>query len=96
MQLTSKEIENIKDSDFLVSKVKIITDIESLLSETKTKLNDFLSSNSDFRNIKQHSINGKISKGENYKNLPFVILDLPNFFEKQNVFAYRTMLRVKI
>lgn len=33
----------------------------------------------------------KISKGENYQGLPYLILDHPRYFEKQNIFAVRTM-----
>jgi hypothetical protein len=33
----------------------------------------------------------KISKGENYKGLPWVILDYPRFFGREDIFAIRTM-----
>jgi len=33
----------------------------------------------------------KISKGENYRGFPYVIMDHPALFEKENVFAVRTM-----
>ena len=33
----------------------------------------------------------KISKGENYKGLPYVIMDHPATFKKENIFAVRTM-----
>ena len=35
--------------------------------------------------------NGKITKGENYQLLPYVILDNPAVFFKENIFAVRTM-----
>ncbi|MCW3461845.1 hypothetical protein [Chitinophaga nivalis] len=34
---------------------------------------------------------GKISKGEQYKQLPWVMLDYPRYFNKSAVFAFRTM-----
>ncbi|PSL48727.1 hypothetical protein CLV51_10153 [Chitinophaga niastensis] len=34
---------------------------------------------------------GKISKGEQYKQLPWVMLDYPRYFSKTDVFALRTM-----
>lgn len=37
------------------------------------------------------SMQGKISKGENYRSLPYVILDYPAFYFKENVFVIRTM-----
>ncbi|MBK7375243.1 MAG: hypothetical protein KTQ13_07970 [Ferruginibacter sp.] len=33
----------------------------------------------------------KISKGENYRQLPYVMLDYPRCFEGENIFAVRTM-----
>ena len=33
----------------------------------------------------------KIAKGENYLGLPYVILDYPRIFGKEDVFAFRTM-----
>jgi hypothetical protein len=33
----------------------------------------------------------KITKGENYNEFPYVILDYPAVFEKENIFAIRTM-----
>lgn len=35
---------------------------------------------------------GKISKGEQYQELPYFILDYPRLFTKKEVFAFRTML----
>jgi hypothetical protein len=37
------------------------------------------------------AINPKISKGENYQGLPYLILDQPRYFNKTDVFAIRTM-----
>src|SRR4051812_18837239 len=34
---------------------------------------------------------GKISRGERYKELPYVILDYPRHFSKADIFAFRTM-----
>lgn len=33
--------------------------------------------------------NGKISRGENYEGLPYIILDFPAFFSVENIFAVR-------
>lgn len=34
---------------------------------------------------------GKISRGENYLNLPYMVLDYPAYFKSEDIFAYRTM-----
>ncbi len=33
----------------------------------------------------------KIARGENYEGLPYVMLDYPRLFGKENIFAFRTM-----
>ncbi|MBL0342121.1 MAG: hypothetical protein IPP71_15100 [Bacteroidetes bacterium] len=35
---------------------------------------------------------GKISRGENYKGLPYVILDHPAVFSKDGIFAFRSLM----
>ncbi|MBC8173108.1 MAG: hypothetical protein H7X71_04305 [Chitinophagales bacterium] len=37
------------------------------------------------------STTGKISKGENYLGYPYVVLDFPKLFGKENIFCYRSM-----
>lgn len=36
-------------------------------------------------------LGAKISKGERYQELPYVILDFPRYFSKERIFAFRTM-----
>ena len=36
-------------------------------------------------------VSPKISRGENYKGLPWLMLDYPRHFDKENVFAIRTL-----
>lgn len=36
-------------------------------------------------------LGGKISRGERYKDLPYIILDYPRYFSKERIFAFRTM-----
>ncbi|MBI1780924.1 MAG: hypothetical protein HYR66_06085 [Sphingobacteriales bacterium] len=41
--------------------------------------------------IEIKSASPKISRGENYHGLPYVVLDYPRVFDKENVFAIRTL-----
>jgi hypothetical protein len=34
---------------------------------------------------------GKISKGENYQNCPYLVLDFPRLFSRKDIFSYRTI-----
>ncbi len=91
MNFTKGELVIIEDSDFLLTKVKVIAKVRELLVETRSEIYDSIQ-NSTFSF--QHEINlktGKISKGENYKNLPYLVLDYPSLFGSEDTFAFRTM-----
>jgi len=91
IDFTKKELSLLKDTDFLLAKIKIIEKVNALLVETRKEL---------FQAIKKSSSNipselelkkGKISKGEYYRGLPYLVLDCPAYFSDKNIFAYRTM-----
>lgn len=91
MSLSDKELSMIEDKDFLITKVNIISEIEILMNNTKERIINAI--NKEKLNLisEEHLTKGKVSKGEYYRELPFVILDFPSSFAKENVFAYRTM-----
>lgn len=91
MKLTNKELSLIQDSDFLLTKVKIISKIFRLLENTENNLREIIN-NTTFKFPLGTKIKyGKISKGEAYLNLPYLILDYPTLFSNADIFAYRTM-----
>ena len=90
-ELTAREIEVISDTEFLLTKRAAIIKIDELLSQTQKDLsNIFKSSTLSFPSKNKFST-GKISRGENYRGLPFLMLDYPAMFSKENIFAFRTM-----
>jgi len=91
MQLTEKELLILQDTDFLLTKTTVLEKINELLGQTREELKESVeNSNFSFPNGVD-LLNGKISKGENYKNLPYMVLDYPALFKTKTVFAYRTM-----
>ncbi len=91
IHLSKYETEVIKNVDWILTKQVIIEKIYSFFGEMH-EVYKAISDNekrlpSEFHVIK----NGKISKGENYLGLPYVILDYPAMFERDNIFAIRTM-----
>ncbi len=77
------------DADILISKRRIQDKIFTLLQQTQQALT----------RVVQHqalpaaitTFTGKIAKGENYRLLPYMILDYPAAFSLEDIFAYRTM-----
>jgi len=91
MSLSDKELSMIEDTDFLITKVNIISEIVILMETTKARLVEAIERENLDIVSKTELQNGRVFKGEYYRELPFVTLDLPRIFEKENVFAYRTM-----
>ena len=91
MQLTEKELLILQDADFLLTKAAVLKKITELFGHTREELKRCVeNSNFSFPNG-TGLLNGKISKGENYKNLPYMVLDYPTLFSKNSIVAYRTM-----
>lgn len=82
-KLDASAVELINDSTFLNTKNEII----AFLSQELYKL-----AGDTKQNFKQ-SLDAvpKVSKGENLKGLPYLVLDYPRIFQKENVFAFRTL-----
>ena len=91
VQFSSSEMELMRNSEIILTKNKVLGKIKTLLEELQNNLteNNQYISGSLSTNI--FSIHPKISKGENYLGLPYLILDYPRFFKQQNIFAIRTM-----
>ena len=91
MQLTERELNILSDTDFLLTKVQVISKIEQLLSDIRSELRKVVG-NVGFRFPHDaDKVRGKISKGECYQKLPYLILDYPAYFTKADIFAFRTM-----
>lgn len=91
MSLSKSELGILEDAEFLLTKARLIAKVQALLAEVRTEINARIktaafSFPSDI-NLKS----GKISRGENYKDLPYLVLDHPSLFRSEDIFAFRTM-----
>lgn len=83
------EFSLLSDPDIIIKKKVIQSKIYKLLEHTQTKINNVLCNFED--SLPLNLSHAKISQGENYLNLPFMVLDYPSVFSKKNIFAFRTM-----
>jgi hypothetical protein len=90
--LSNSEVALLKDVSFFHSKraltdriVVIFNNLEESLIQASTKYAAIIPASAMIRK-------GKISKGENYLGLPYMVLDFPSSFQKDNIFAFRTMM----
>lgn len=85
-------MEFLQDTHFLLSKHTIIHRLQKLLALTERSL---------VRQVQEamslplpdgcQKAAGKVSRGENYLGLPYLVLDYPRLFQKQDIFVFRTM-----
>jgi len=89
--LSREELICVADKTFLLTKQSALTKMNNLLAKTEKDLVSLVKDTSyDFPEetfIKA----GKISKGDNYLGLPYLMLDYPRLFGETNTFAFRTM-----
>ena len=91
VQFSTSEIELMHNSEIILTKNKVLQKIKMLLEELQNDLKEKGQYNSDSMSANIFSIHPKISRGENYLGLPYLILDYPRFFKQQDIFAIRTM-----
>ena len=88
--LSEEEIATLHNKDFFRVKKNILAKAESVLGEIandeelKHEWKKIIASGNET------VFQPKISRGENYEGLPWLMLDFPKQFEKQNQFAVRT------
>ena len=91
IQLSSYEMELVNNAEIILTKNTIVQKAIQLLENLLEVQKKFVQSNRKKLPAEVFTPSAKISKGENYKGLPYLVLDHPRYFEKDNIFAIRTM-----
>jgi hypothetical protein len=91
IQLLPAEMELVSSPDIILTKNAILQKIKSFLEELQIKQQDILKNYSSHLPEEVLKISPKISRGENYKGLPWLVLDNPRHFQHNNIFAIRAM-----
>ncbi len=88
VSLSAFEKQLVTDASWILTKNNIIQKLFVLFGE----LSETWQSNTVLQQLPSaiNEIPPKISKGENYEGLPYVMLDYPRCFSKEDVFAIRT------
>src|SRR5687767_1817690 len=88
LQLSAEESAMVCNSHWLLTKNIIMQKAYLLFGEAAVGLQSILAGD----NCNEFYFpSPKIAKGENYRGLPYVMLDYPRHFGKEDVFAFRTM-----
>ena len=91
VQFSNAEMDLMCDSEIILTKNKVMQKIKTLLEELQNEMIEHNKNRSKIFSTDVFSVSPKISKGENYLGLPYLILDYPRLFKQQDIFAIRTM-----
>ncbi len=91
IRLSPKERELVTDARFILTKNDILQKTKELLGHLHLKYQDHLQKKLGALPAVVNQTSPKISRGENYKGLPWLVLDYPRSFSHESVFAIRTM-----
>lgn len=91
IRLSAKEMELVTNADWILTKNGIIEKGKSLFVVLQEEMITHLENSSSLLPVDTIKVPPKISKGENYNGLPYLILDYPRLFDKQNILAIRTL-----
>lgn len=87
--LSAKELELVCNTDFILTKHAVIQKVYALFGHLLPSLENILQQHSKHLPAEVFTHSPKISKGENYKLLPYVMLDYPRYFNKDHTVAIR-------
>lgn len=88
---TAEEMAILLDKNFLLTKRVALEKTMSLLAVLSERLQQNpIHQGFEFPKGTDTMV-GKISKGENYKGLPYMVLDFPKYFHKTSIFTFRSM-----
>jgi hypothetical protein len=89
IHLSSAEIELMQNAEVILTKNRVLEKVKVLLEEVQERQIDFVRKNNFTSEI--FKVPPKISRGENYLGLPYLILDYPRQSSENNFFFIRTM-----
>lgn len=89
VELSKNELELVSSSEFILTKNRIIEKVYNLFGDLSESYKTMLLQQQEFLPGEIYKASPKIYKGENYLSLPYVMMDYPRTFLKQDVFAIR-------
>ena len=91
LMLSAEEQQLVNNSHWILTKRIIIDKVNELLGYCSENQKAFIQKEKDWLPAAVIQSTPKIAKGENYLQLPYVLLDYPRCFDAENIFAVRTM-----
>ncbi|WMJ74018.1 hypothetical protein RCC89_12715 [Cytophagaceae bacterium ABcell3] len=90
MNFSQYEFSVLKNTDFLITKRSILQKVTGAFDALSSQLSHHLAKSSVVLPANTR-LTPKISKGENYRGLPYIVLDFPSLFSKDSLFMFRVI-----
>jgi hypothetical protein len=91
LTLSAEELQLVTNTQWILTKRVIIDKVNLLFGNLSVVFSNHVIANDCFLQPAIVQSTPKIAKGENYLQLPYVLLDYPRCFDKENIFTIRTM-----
>ena len=91
LMLSYGEMQLVNNTAWILTKRKIMDKVNALLGNVSVKFRELVISEHNHLPPAVIASTPKIARGESYQQLPYMLLDYPRCFDKENVFAVRTM-----
>jgi len=91
LQFSAHEMNFMGNADWILTKNDILNKVNTLMGELNVDQRRIAGTLCNPLPEEVLTTTAKISRGENYKGLPYLVLDYPRLFAKNNIFAVRTM-----
>src|SRR5688572_33352065 len=91
LHFSEQEMDLYTDTGIILTKNAILQKLKIFLEELQLRQKEIIKSYLEGFPSEVLKISSKVSKGENYKGLPWLVLDYPRHFEPGNIFAIRTL-----
>lgn len=91
IRLSLTEMELVNNANLILTKNAILQKVMQLLGGVQERQGLILRRHEAGLPAESLASSPKISKGEYYRGLPYLVLDYPRVFEKENIFVIRSM-----
>lgn len=91
IHLSALEMELVNNTQWIFTKQMIIDKVYHIFGQLHEEYKEIVLKEKKILLLDIQKPGGKIAKGENYNGLPYLILDFPAIYSKENIFAVRTL-----
>lgn len=91
IRLSEQEQELVRNAEWILTKNSIMQKVKWMLEGVQPALEQVVGKYSNRLPAEVLQPLFKISRGENYRGLPYMILDYPRYFKPEDIFAVRTL-----